>query len=226
MNAIQAVEAGMDEINHIGFLFPVMRPRDFRPQAGVAPPRIDPESHEAKQALRFFKERGTVIEPTFARFELNTHPVDTPFAAFEPSMPKVPRELAVLLNNTGLPSGATERARAQAEQAGVVLLALQRAGIPILAGIDLVVPGHSLHRELELYVKAGLTPLEAIRAATITPARVMKLDQEAGSIEAGKLIVDGNPLDAISNIRKVKFVVTGGRMYDSARLWQSVGFQP
>ena len=91
-------------------------------------------------------------------------------------------------------------------------------------------PGHSLHREIELYVKAGFTPMEAIQAATIVPARVMKMDKEVGTIEAGKradlILLDGNPLESISNIRNVRQVVTGGRIYDTAKLWQSVGFKP
>jgi imidazolonepropionase-like amidohydrolase len=107
--------------------------------------------------------------------------------------------------------------------------ALHKAGVPIVAGTDVGVPGHTLHRELELYVKAGLTPLEAIQAATIVPARVMKLDGEVGAIEVGKradlIIVDANPLDNISNIRKLRFVVTQGRLFDCARLWQSVDFK-
>ena len=53
---------------------------------------------------------------------------------------------------------------------------LHRAGIPIVAGTDQTVPGHSLHREIELYVQAGFTPMEAIQAATIVPARAMGLD--------------------------------------------------
>jgi imidazolonepropionase-like amidohydrolase len=230
MNALQAVEAGFDQINHLGFITRVMLPRDFRPQPGAPPPQIDFNSAEAKHALQFFKERGTVIEPTFARFELNTHPIDTPFAAFEPSLPKVPRELADILNHTGVPATAASRARAQAERAGEVLLALHRAGIPIIAGIDLVVPGHSLHRELELYVKAGLTPMEAIQTATMAAARAMKLDKEAGTIEVGKradlILLDRNPIEAISNLRSVRFVIANGRMYDCAALWQSVGFKP
>jgi len=227
MNAIQAVEAGYDQINHIGFMTRVMM---SPAQPGGPPARFDPESTEAKRAIQFFKEHGTVLEPTFARGELNSHPIDTPFAAFEPSMPKVPRELADILNHTGVLAAAAERARASAERSGAILLALHRGGIPIVAGIDLVVPGHSLHRELEFYVKAGLTPLEAIQTATINAARAMKLEKEVGNIEAGKradlVILDANPLEAISNIRKVKFVVTGGKLYDPARLWRSVGFQP
>src|SRR5437016_10797204 len=111
-----------------------------------------------------------------------------------------------------------------------IIGALHKAGIPIVAGTDVGVPGHTLHRELELYVKAGLTPLEAIQAATITPARVMKLENEIGTIEAGKradiIILDANPLDNIGNIRKVKFGVTQGRLFESAKLWESVGFKP
>jgi imidazolonepropionase-like amidohydrolase len=72
--------------------------------------------------------------------------------------------------------------------------------------------------------------MEAIQAATIVPARAMKVDNEVGTIEAGKradlIIVDGNPLKNISDIRKVKTVIANGRMYDCARLWQSVGFKP
>jgi imidazolonepropionase-like amidohydrolase len=108
--------------------------------------------------------------------------------------------------------------------------ALHRAGVPVVAGTDVGVPGHTLHRELELYVKAGFTPLEAIQAATIVPARAMKLDGEVGTIEAGKradlIVLDANPLDNISNIRQTRFVITQGRLFDCARLWTSVGFRP
>jgi imidazolonepropionase-like amidohydrolase len=108
--------------------------------------------------------------------------------------------------------------------------ALHRAGIPIVAGTDQVVPGHSLHREIELYVKAGFTPMEAIQAATLVPARVMNMESEVGTIAAGKradlIILDRNPLDEIRNIRTMKTVITGGRMYDCGQLWTSVGFKP
>src|SRR5262249_49597407 len=104
------------------------------------------------------------------------------------------------------------------------------AGIPIVTGTDQAVPGHSLHREIELYVKAGFTPMEAIQAATIVPARVMSLDKDSGTVEAGKradlILGDGNPLESISNIRKRTWVIGGGRLFDAASLWRSVGFKP
>ena len=73
-----------------------------------------------------------------------------------------------------------------------------------------------------------MTPMAAIQSATIVSARVMKLDGELGSIEAGKradfVLVDGNPVENISDIRRVVSVVKDGRMYDSKKLGRSVGF--
>ncbi len=66
---------------------------------------------------------------------------------------------------------------------------LHRAGIPIVAGTDQSVPGHSLHREIELYVQAGFTPMEAIQAATIVPARAMGMDKQVGTVEKGNAAI-------------------------------------
>jgi imidazolonepropionase-like amidohydrolase len=108
--------------------------------------------------------------------------------------------------------------------------ALHRTGMPIVAGTDQAVPGHNAHRKPELYVKAGMTPMKAIRSATIVPARAMNLDQAAGTIDAGKradliLVADG-PDRFISDMRKMKAVIAAGRAYDCAELWKSLGFRP
>jgi imidazolonepropionase-like amidohydrolase len=230
MNAIQGVEAGMDQINHIQYITPLMRPKDFRPPPGQPPPAIDFNSADSQQTLQFFIAHHTVIDPTLAIFEWSLHPADTPFVTFEPGAAKVPRELSGAINNTGVPAAAVARAQAILDQYLATVGALHRAGIPIVAGTDQTVPGHSLHREIELYVKAGFTPMEAIQAATLVPARVMKIDKEAGTIEAGKradlVILEANPLEEIKNIRTMRTVITGGRMYDCAQLWTSVGFKP
>jgi imidazolonepropionase-like amidohydrolase len=87
-----------------------------------------------------------------------------------------------------------------------------------------------VHREIELYVEAGLTPMEALQAATIVSARAMKMDGELGTIERGKradmIVLNANPLDAIHNIRAVRWTIRDGRVYDAPALWQSVRFQP
>jgi imidazolonepropionase-like amidohydrolase len=108
--------------------------------------------------------------------------------------------------------------------------ALHKAGVTIVAGTDQAVPGHSLHREIELYVEAGFTPMEAIQAATIVPARVMHRVRELGTIEVGKhadlILVDGDPLAEIRRTRRIVTVVSQGRLFDPAALWKSVGFTP
>ena len=73
-----------------------------------------------------------------------------------------------------------------------MLVALYRGGVPIVAGIDLVVPGHSLHRELEHYVEAGLTPAEALATATRMPAKAMRRDKDLGTIQPGKSAISSS----------------------------------
>lgn len=230
MNAVQGVEAGMDQINHIQYITPLMLPKDFKPMPGQPPPSIDFNSPDAQQMLQFFIKHDTVIDPTLAIFEWSLHPADTPFVNIEPGAAKVPHELAGAINNTGVPVAAAPIAQGVLDQYLATVGALHRAGVSIVAGTDQTVPGHSLHREIELYVKAGFTPLEAIQAATLVPARVMKIDNEVGTIEPGKradlIILDANPLAEIRNIRTVRTVITGGRLYDCAQLWTSVGFKP
>jgi imidazolonepropionase-like amidohydrolase len=230
MNVFDAVGAGMDQINHVNYLFRAIYPRHYRPQPGQPPPPFDTESPVAREGLQFLKERGTVVEPTLARTELNLFPREGSFAAREPGMSKAPYELSASLDSMGIPVSLAARARERMAQSLRLTAALHRAGIPLMAGTDLVVPGHSIFRELELLVEAGLTPAEAIRAATVVPARVMGHEREAGTIEAGKhadlIIVGGNPLERIGDIRKTKFVVTNGRLYDCAALWRAAGFRP
>ena len=227
MTGYDAVQNGFDQINHVWFIYPMMLP------AGTDltnAPIIDLESPAAGRAIRFLKEHGTALDPTLATFEMSLHSSEVPISTFEPGIQKVAPELAVPLNDTGVPPSEAAIARTRFEQYIAVVKALHEAGIPIVAGSDQTVPGHSLHRELELYVAAGFTPMEAIQAATIVPARLMKLDAEVGTLQAGKradlIIVDGDPVASISELRKTRFVVTGGRMYDSSQLWNSVGFRP
>jgi imidazolonepropionase-like amidohydrolase len=103
---------------------------------------------------------------------------------------------------------------------------LHRAGIPIVAGTD-GVAGFGLHRELELYVRAGIPPAEVLRLATFGAAQVMKHDDTRGSIAPGKLadviLVDGDPSTNISDIRNVELVVKDGLLYRSAELYRALG---
>ena len=93
------------------------------------------------------------------------------------------------------------------------------AGVLILAGTDAggrnVYPGFSLHDELALLVDAGLTPMQALQAATLNPAKHLGLEESLGTVEAGKIadlvLLDANPLADIENTRRIHAVVARGR---------------
>jgi imidazolonepropionase-like amidohydrolase len=103
---------------------------------------------------------------------------------------------------------------------------LHASGVPIGAGTDtpitLAIPGHSLHSELELLVRAGLSPLQALEAATLVPARFLGLGDELGAIEPGRradlVLLGANPLDDIRHSRQVEGVVSRGRWWSAAEL--------
>lgn len=234
LDAYQTIQAGQDQINHIQYVADIMRPpipaTADREERLTAHANVKLDSPEAQKALAFLIEQGTVVDPTLALDELYTANSSKPPVSFEPGASKVAPELAEQLSLNWPPSPLTDLLQRVFEKDMAIVGALHRAGVPIVAGTDQAVPGHSLHREIELYVQAGFKPMEAIQAATIVPARAMGLDKELGTIEPGKrgdvIIVNGNPLEAIHNIRKVEFVVTNGALYNCAELWRSVGFKP
>jgi imidazolonepropionase-like amidohydrolase len=111
-----------------------------------------------------------------------------------------------------------ERARRRLEQ----IRAMHAAKIPFLAGTDApagydLVPGASLHRELQLFVRAGLTPLQALQTATLKPAIFFGKTADWGTVEPGKVadlvILARNPLADIANTRSVVAVVADGRFF-------------
>jgi imidazolonepropionase-like amidohydrolase len=158
------------------------------------------------------------------------HSKDMDIASFEPGITKAPFTLSTKFMSLGAPASESARVRERMAQTEEIIGILHKAGIPIVAGSDTGLLGYGLDRELELYVKAGMTPLEAIQAATIVAARAMNLASDSGTVEPGKradmILINGNPVENISDIRNVSRVVSNGRMYDSAKLWRSVGFRP
>lgn len=234
LNAFQVIEAGQDQINHIGYIADIMAPK-LPPNAGFrerfeAEANLNLDSPEALKALAFLKQHHTVVDPTMALSEFMTATTAKPPASFEPGVNQVAPELAEQLTDVGPPNDRAKMVEAVFEKELAIVGALHRAGIPVVAGTDQTVPGYSLHREIELYVQAGFTPMEAIQAATIVPARVMGMEKQSGTVEKGKrgdlILINGNPLEDIHNTRNVEYVITNGTMYRTADLWQSVGFKP
>jgi imidazolonepropionase-like amidohydrolase len=211
MTIEQAAAAGMDHIAHL----------PIRGEAG---------SDEVSKTIAFLKEHKTVVDPTQSWNELLGHAVGTPIAAFQPGVLKIPAPLNRVFSNAGAAGIDAATARTRLERSLRIVKALHDAGVPVVVGTDEGIPGHSVHREIELYVEAGLTPMQALQAATIVSARAMKMDAELGTIERGKradmVVLNANPLESISNIRSVRWTISGGRVYDAPGLWQSVRFQP
>jgi cytosine/adenosine deaminase-related metal-dependent hydrolase len=234
ITTFEAVEAGQDQINHVPFIAQMMTPP--LPQGATRADRlkaiadVDLDSPLAQKALAFLVEHRTVVDPTLAIYEFDTASTAKPAVSIEPGIAKIAPELAAILADVEPPGPLADLQEKRFAKLVAITGALHKSGVPVVAGTDQTVPGHSLHREIELYVQAGLTPMEAIQAATIVPARAMGVDKEVGTVEPGKradvILVDGNPLESIHNIRHVRYVIAGGKMYDCAELWRSVGFRP
>ncbi len=104
--------------------------------------------------------------------------------------------------------------------------AMHRAGVKMLAATDAVVwyvfPGFSLHDELELFVKSGLSPMEALQTATLNPAIYLGLSDMLGTVVEGKkadlVLLEANPLENISNTKRIDAVIIGGRLIPKASL--------
>src|SRR5215831_414250 len=222
------------KLNHISFVVQMMAPGIGGTRGDPLQERtrslrnFDPDSEQSRKALQFLKDHHTFIDPTLPVYELAMRA--SPVVTFEPGVAKVAPALSVQLRR-----GSTDAASAEFGEARFAVLvkavaALHRAGVPVVVGTDQAVPGHSVHRSMELFVDAGFTPMEALQAATIVSARAMGIDKETGTIEAGKqadlVILGGNPLDNISNVRKTEQVMQVGVLFDCAALWKSAGFLP
>jgi imidazolonepropionase-like amidohydrolase len=220
VDAFGGIADGMDQINHLQFVTRAM-------QADDAKGPIDLSSDRAKRLIALMKTHQTVVDPTDGWGEMAGHPKTVRAVSFEPGLDAAPFVLASKFEAMG---GPVDEARFNERMAanGRVIKALYEAGVPIVAGSDTGLIGYGIDRELELYVQAGLPPIAAIQTATLGAARAMKLDRDSGSVEVGKradlVLVEGNPLANISDLRRVVKVVRGGQLYDSQALGRSVGF--
>ncbi|QMV18304.1 amidohydrolase family protein [Granulicella sp. 5B5] len=236
VNTFEGVADGMDQINHLQFVTRSMVPEDNavsgQPTSQNRFTLADLDSDRAKSLIALLAAKHIVVDPTSGWGEMAGHPRSIPTATFEPGVNAAPFPLAWRYDNIGAPTkdATADEAKFHARMSAnlKVIDALYKAGVPIVAGSDTNLIGYGLDRELELYVQAGLTPLQAIQSATIVPARVMHHDADSGTIEPGKradlVLVQGDPLTNISNLRNVISVVTDGRMYDSKALGRAVGF--
>jgi hypothetical protein len=163
----------------------------------------------------------TIQVPTL---RLNALPLAPPFEqddwkdALADMLPEVQQAWA--LRPESFPKNITDRDLRFSNYSLAMVKRMFDAGVPIGAGTDtpigIAVPGYSLHRELELLVRAGLTPLQAIESATIRPAEFLHLEDKMGTIDVGKradlVLLNANPLEDIRNTRKIDAVISKGKI--------------
>ncbi len=105
-----------------------------------------------------------------------------------------------------------------------------KAGVPMMAGTDATLPfvveGFSLHDELQELVDAGFTPYDALRSATVTPAKFLEIGDTVGTVAVGKnadlVLLDANPMTDIKNTRKISGVLAGGNWFSKTAIDQSL----
>jgi hypothetical protein len=240
MSAQQFVEAGADEIQHINMVFLNFffdEVKDTRtPQRFIAVAEraaaLDLNSDRVRSFVRLLKDRKTVLDPTLAVFEGLF--VDRPgkispgYAAIADRLPPQVRR-QFLVGGLPVPEGKDKLYRDSQLATLRMVKLLYDSGIPIVPGTD-GLSGFTLHRELELYAKAGISAPEVLRLATLGAARVAKRDQELGSITPGKLadlvLVAGDPAKQIGDIRRTSLVIKDGAFYEPAALYKAVGIKP
>jgi imidazolonepropionase-like amidohydrolase len=206
-----AVDSGMDQIAHL-------------PLRGAV------GSDSLTMTIAHLRAKNIVVDPTSSWGEIGGHSTAEPLENFQPVTAHLP---ATFLQTRAAGWGVdvdTATAHARLARSLALVNAVYRAGVPIVAGTDEGVPGFSVWRELELYVRAGMTPMDALRSATAVPAKAMRLDQDTGTLEPDKradlVVLDANPLENISNVRRVRQVMTNGVLYQPAALWPIGGFIP
>jgi imidazolonepropionase-like amidohydrolase len=239
MNAEQFVRDGVDEIQHMNFIFLNFMPqvKDTRTPARFTEvaahgAELDPKSEQVQAFIQLLKEHKIVLDPTLSIFEgmFDNRPgkMAQGYAAVADSMPAQVRR-GFLYGGLQVPAGQDQRYQDSFQRMLDMARTFYDAGIPIVAGTDSYA-GLALHRELELYRKAGIPAPKVLQLATLGAARVVKRDSELGSIAPGKLadviLVDGDPAAHISDIRRVRTVVKDGVVFQVADMDRALGVIP
>jgi hypothetical protein len=240
MIASQFVEDGADEVQHINFIFlnflasqvqDTRTPERFT-AVGTNAAKLDLQSKEVNDFIGLLQRHHTTVDVTLATFEgMFTGRPGKVSPDFAPVLNRLPAQVQRVAYTGGLP--VTEQNDQLYKDSHDAMLQMTKrmydAGIPILAGTD-AAAGIMLHRELELEVRAGIPPPKALQIATFNAARLLKQENQLGSIAPGKradfVLVEGNPTEHISDIRRCRLVMKNGVLYKSAGVYGAVGIKP
>jgi hypothetical protein len=237
MTSEEAIRAGYDEIQHINQLMLVffVGPKDdtrtlarFYLLAENAH-ALELSSPKVIELVNLMKEHHTTLDTTLTAFEGSftqmQGELDPSFAAVADHVPVAVRR-GWLENSMNVTAKNVATYRASYDKMVQFVGQLYRAGVPLEAGTD-DIAGFTLHRELELYVRAGIPAAEALKIATWNGARFTGRLSELGSVETRKradlILIDGDPTQNISDIRRISLVMKDGVVYFPAEVYEAVG---
>jgi len=238
MTASQAIDAGYNEIQHMNMLFlnfmsdtiDTRTPLRFTMVANHGA-KLDLSSSAYLTFVKQLKAHQILIDPTLSIFEnmfVATKGIPSP--TYEMIVDRLPLINQRSYYKGGLPKpvDGSNRYDLAHERMLDVVYDLYKKGVAIVPGTD-GLPGFLYHRELELFVKAGIPVHEVLKMATINAAEITGVAEAYGSIEVGKqadlILISGNPLERISDIRNVLWTTQGGYMYEAEALYASMGIK-
>jgi imidazolonepropionase-like amidohydrolase len=236
---MDAINDGYDEVTHINWVMMQAMPDSvIAASNGIlrfeGPGRyakdVDLDGPAIKTIVATMASKHIYSDPTMVAFESVYMPengdLSPSYAPFVGTMPPA-TERGFKSGGFAVPKDIT-RADYRASWAKMVALlgGMHRAGVPIVAGTD--GSGLEIVHELEIYVRAGFSPAEALAAATIEPARLSGQGAKTGSVKVGKAadlaLIDGDPSVRIGDLRQTRVVMLDGKMLDADALRTAAGF--
>jgi imidazolonepropionase-like amidohydrolase len=227
-----AIEAGLDGIEHaLGIL------EDAMDQAVPVPADYDPfdsshifrywygrmhtvvNSTTVGELVQLMVEEDVYFAPTLNNFMRNFVQRNTPEVESDPNLKYIPEDEPDRFGR--FTEEDRQEWRKTMELMKEATYKFHEAGGLLINGTDspgAALPGWSLHQEMELFVEAGLTPMEALLATTLNNAKVLGKEDELGTVEPGKyadlVILDADPLQDITNTQEIHLVIKGGLVLD------------
>ena len=231
-----AIEAGLDGIEHaLGVLEDAMDrdvpvPEDYDPSNrdhifrhwyGRMHSVVDPDT--VQTIVQMMVDNDVYFSPTLVNFNRNFVKRNTPETEANPRLKYIPEAEPSFFGRFG-PSEREEWGKTMELMLDATFRFHQAGGF-LIAGTDspgAALPGWSLHQEMQFFVQAGISPMEALKAATLNNAKVINQDHLLGTLETGKyadlVILDADPLQDISNTEKIHRVIKNGMVLDPATL--------
>jgi imidazolonepropionase-like amidohydrolase len=219
----EASDAGQRTIEHVETLFEGTF-SGARDDVALAEPIARFKKDGAAELFARFARNGNWFTPTLIAFQEGNRFWDPAPDPRDRYVSHSSKEMLAAIQKNPPPSSWMEDRIAQFPHHLELVGMAHRAGVGLLTGTDLaarIFPGFSLHDELDLLVKSGVPPLDALYAGTSNPPTALG-QSELGTIERGKIadmvLLDANPIDDIRNVGRIRAVISNGHFFDRGRL--------